>query len=336
MKKIFTLFVALATTFSAFAADYTDNMSISLNGGEPTSQQATVSAVRSEDGDKIFYEIVLKQFSFNGLKIGDVTITGVGADDTNGMGGYSFFHETTKEAAITNGGAIASALGGKITVTIKDGSCVNNEKLYLDLNIPVKMAGVEINVDAKFGTAPVFPTAYNDQLVVTAMGQAMPAQDATILVTKQDNGKYTLSLQDFELKGVMTVGTVEMADVEGVEENGIVKLTTAQKVTIKEGSYPHPDGWGMAGIAVDVTLNAELNGDKLYAVIDILYKLSPDFSMPINVVFGSQSTGINGVTAEKHGKEAIYNISGYKTDRMQKGLNIVRKADGTTIKVMKR
>lgn len=336
MKKIFTLFIAIATTLSAIAADYTDNMSISLNGGEPTSQEATVSAVRSEDGDNIFYEIVLKQFSFNGLKIGDVTITGVEADDTDGMGGYSFFKETTKEAAITNGGAIAAALGGKITVTIKNGSCINETNLYLDLNIPVNMAGATINVDAKFGKAPNFPTAYSDQLIVTAMGSSMPAQEATILVTKQENGKYTLSLQDFELIGVMTVGTVEMTDVEGVEENGIVKLATEQNVTIKEGSYSHPDGWAMAGVPVDVKLSAEMTGDKLYAVIDILYTLSPEFSMPINVVFGSQLTGINGVTAEKQGKEAIYNINGYKTDRLQKGLNIIRKADGTTIKVMKR
>lgn len=335
MKKIFTLIAMLAGTMSAMAVDYTKQMSISLNGGEPTVQDATVSAVRSEEGDNIYYEITLKQFSFMGQIIGDVTISGVEADDTEGMGGYSFFHETTKEAAITKGGAIATMLGNKVTVTIKDGSCINDDNIYLDLNLPVAIMGATINVDATFGTKPNFPKYYNDKLVVTVLEQTMPAQDATIIVTKQDNGKYKLELKNFELEGTMTVGTIEMTDIDAVEEDGVIKLSSTQTVTIKDGDDPNVT-WAMSGIPVDVTLNADMTDDKLYAVIDILYAFAPGFDMNINVVFGSN--GSAGITAPTviNGVEAVYDISGNKLNGMKKGINIIRKADGTTVKVIRK
>lgn len=335
MKKIFTLIAMLAGTMSAMAVDYTKQMSISLNGGEPTVQDATVSAVRSEEGDNIYYEITLKQFSFMDQIIGDVTISGVEADDTEGMGGYSFFHETTKEAAITDGGAIATMLGNKVTVTIKDGSCINDDNIYLDLNLPVAIMGATINVDATFGTKPNFPKYYNDKLVVTVSEQTLPAQDATIVVTKQDNGKYTLELKNFELKDVMTVGTIEMTDIDAVEEDGVIKLSSTQTVTIKDGDDPNVT-WAMSGIPVDVTLNADMTDDKLYANIDILYTIPGVIEMPINVVFGSN--GSSGITVPTviNGVEAVYDISGNKLNGMKKGINIIRKADGTTVKVIRK
>lgn len=334
MKKIFTLIAVLATAMSSLAADYTSQMSISLDGSEPSSQEATVSAVRTEDGDKIFYEIVLKQFSFGTMKIGDVTISGVEADDTDGMGGYSFFRETTKEAAITNGGGIATMLGGKVTVTIKEGSCINDKNLYLDMSLPVAIMGSTINVDATFGTRPDFPVSYTDKLVVTAMGNTMPAQDATIVVTKQDNGKYTLALKNFELKDVMAVGTVEMTDVEGVEENGVIKLTTKQTVTIKDGDDPDVT-WALSGVPVDVDMTAEMTDSKLKADINILYSIPGVFDMDINVKFGDVPSGINTpVTAG--GVDRIYDINGNSISSMKKGINIIRKADGTAVKVIKR
>lgn len=334
MKKIFTLIAVLAAAVSSLAADYTGQMSISLNESEPTSQEATVAAVRTEDGDKIFYDITLKQFSFGTMKIGDVTISGVEADDTEGMGGYSFFRETTKEAEITNGGSIATLLGGKVTVTIKDGSCINESNLYLDLSLPVDILGSTINVNATFGTKPNFPVSYTDKLVVTAMGQTMPAQEATITVTKQDNGKYTLALKNFELKDVMAVGTVEMTDVEGVEENGVIKLTTKQTVTIKDGDDPDVT-WALAGIPVGVDMTAEMTDSKLKADINILYSIPDVFDMDINVRFGDVPSGISTpVTAG--GVDRIYDINGNMVSSMKKGINIVRKADGTTVKVIRK
>ncbi len=347
MKKIFTLIAVLATAMSSLAADYKSQMSISLNGTKPTTQEATVSAVRSEEGDNIYYEIVLKQFSFMGQVIGDVTISGIEADDSEGMGGYSFLHETTKEAAITNGGAIATALGGKVTVTIKDGSCINNDNLYLDIALPVNIMETTINVTATFGTNPTWTRNYTDNLSVTAMGQTSPAQQATINVTKQYNGKYTLSLKNFSIyipstsgeegaKGeTMYVGTVVVNDVDGVENaDGSVNLSAKQTVTIQDGDDPNIE-WSFADIPVDVELTANMTESKLKADMKIIYTMFPGYSMDIDVKFGYETTGINKPVVTG-GKEMIYDISGNRLDSMKKGINIIRKADGSTVKVLKK
>lgn len=330
MKKIFTLIAVLSTAFAAQAKDYTSTMSIALNGGEPAGQEATVSATRSENGDNIFYDIVLKQFSFMGQLIGDVTIEGVGADDSEGMGGYSFFHATTKEAQITNGGNLATILGGKVTVTIHEGSCVNEDNMYLELAIPVKIMASTINVDAIFGTDPGFPVYYTDKMAVTMMGNAFPEQEATIMTAKQSNGKYTLALKNFELAALGGIGTIEMTDVDAVKNGDVITLSTNQEVTIQPGDDPDKK-WTMAGYTVPVEMKAEIENGKMYAEINIPLNAT----VTVNVVFGSKTdTGITTVTTA--GKETIYGINGHKLSNTQKGLNIIRKADGTTVKVLKK
>lgn len=147
MKKIFTLIAMLAGTMSAMAVDYTDEMSILLNGLGPYVSTSTVSVdeVKGTDGE---YNITLKEFSFSGMPIGDVTIKNVkGNDDSDG----STWFEAEQDADITNGAEIAAALGGKVHVTIKEGSRIKDGKLYLVISLPVPLMG-GIDVDATFGT----------------------------------------------------------------------------------------------------------------------------------------------------------------------------------------
>ena len=462
MKKIFTIIALLALTLTAGAKDFTDQLAISLNGGEASTSDATISVEEVESSDGL-YKIILKNFSFQGMKIGDVNIEDVKGNSTEGGNGYVYFEEITKEASITNGGTIAAMLGNKVTVTIKDGSCMNADKLYLVINLPVKMMGATINVDATFGTAPskntvkdftdqlaislnggeptisestvsvekiegsdglynitlkdfsfdklnlgdikienvrcyddassgytwferttasitvnigisipvevtiyedsymngdklymnmaisamgmdisaVFGTddssftkSYTDNLVVTAMGGTMPAQQATIDVTKQINGQYTLVLKNFKLEGVMAVGTIEMTDVDAVEEDGVVKLSTKQTVIIRAGDDPDVT-WSLENVPVDVELTGELTDEKLKANIDILYSIPGVTDMEINVKFGYESAGISAPVTNS-GVEAVYDINGNKLNGMKKGLNILKKADGTTVKVIKK
>lgn len=148
MKKIFTLIAAAFVAVNALAADYTDHLSISLNGGETSVSDATVS-VNYKEGSDGLYDIVLKGFSFSGLLIGDVTMTDVKGDDDSD--GFTWF-QTEQDAVITNGSSIATLLGGKVHVTIKEGSCMKGDKLYLEISLPVNIMGGTINVEAVFGT----------------------------------------------------------------------------------------------------------------------------------------------------------------------------------------
>ena len=109
----------------------------------------------SEETEEGKYTIKLNQFSFMGQLIGDVTMNGVqGDDDSEGFTNYATVNENgdpiTLAATITNGDptGIMGMLGGKIDVTVKEGSRSKDGKLYAMITLVVPGIG---NVDAVFG-----------------------------------------------------------------------------------------------------------------------------------------------------------------------------------------
>lgn len=338
MKKIFTIIALLALTMTAGAKDFTDQLAISLGSGEPTITEATISVEDIEGSDGL-YKIILKEFSFQGMNIGDVNIEDVKGNSTVGDNGYIYFEETTKEATITNGGSIAAMLGNKVTVTIKEGSCMNDDKLYLVINLPVSIMGSTINVDATFGTAPSTAKSYTDNMVVDFGEGPSDPITATINVEKQENGKYTLQLRNFKFElapgYALGIGHITINDVEGTDADGITVLSVKeQPVTITPGDDESID-WSMgeqlAQAGLKATINGEMTDSKLYAVIQLPLA-------NVTVTFGEKiSTGISSTTTSSNsGVEAIYDINGNKLNNMKKGLNILKKADGTTVKVIKK
>lgn len=150
MKKIFTLITVMLVAMSAMAqdlksTDYNDQLVITIEGKTMPAEQAVITI--TEEAEEGKYTIKLNQFSFMGLLIGDVTMTGVqGDDDSEGFTNYA----TTQTATITNGEAegIMGMLGGKIDVTVKDGSRSKGGKFYAMITLVVPGVG---NVDAVFG-----------------------------------------------------------------------------------------------------------------------------------------------------------------------------------------
>lgn len=150
MKKIFTLITVMLVAMSAMAQDlkstnYHDQLVITINGETMPAEQAVITI--AEEAEEGKYTVKLNQFSFMGLLIGDVTMTGVqGDDDSEGFTNYA----TTQTATITNGEAegIMGMLGGKIDVTVKDGSRSKGGKFYAMITLVVPGVG---NVDAVFG-----------------------------------------------------------------------------------------------------------------------------------------------------------------------------------------
>lgn len=150
MKKILTLITVMLVAMSAMAqdlksTDYHDQLVITINGETMPAEQAVITI--AEEAEEGKYTVKLNQFSFMGLLIGDVTMTGVqGDDDSEGFTNYA----TTQTATITNGEAegIMGMLGGKIDVTVKDGSRSKGGKFYAMITLVVPGVG---NVDAVFG-----------------------------------------------------------------------------------------------------------------------------------------------------------------------------------------
>ena len=342
MKRLFTLFIMAVMAMTTFATDYTDQLAISISGFPSGTYETTVTVTEEEATDGL-YTIVLNQFSFGEMLIGDVTMTNVKGNSTEGMGGYVFFEETEQDADITNGGDMALLLGNKVHVTIKEGSCMNSEKLYLSLSLPITMMGSTMDIAAEFGINP-FGTGdnpdepadpavmvdYTDQLVVTVAGQEMPAQEATIAVGQAADGTYTLALKNFSLAGIGGIGTVKVTGVQGTVADGYIALHADKTVTIAAGEDADTP-WTMAGVQVPVVLDAQLTADKLYAVIDINFM----GQLTVNVVFGSPvSAGIKQLSVD-NASRTVYDANGRRLHQLGKGLNIVRSADGSTVKIVR-
>lgn len=338
MKKIFTLVAAAVMALAVNAKDYEGIFNINIGGAatEPIQSTVTVDPVETTD-DTLPYNITLNNFTVAGFTFEKITMSNVLADDTEGMGGYKFFQEETYTAQITNS---PLPMLNSLDITVEDGSCVNEEEgdLYLKISMNVNLVVTQIPVSAIFGNDPFAVNSYTDKMNVTMQDNTVAEGiEATIDIQKQvSNGNYTLSLKNFML-GEIGVGNITIKDVEITEgEDGVQKVTAKSlPIEVTPGDVEGVD-WTMGTIINSYNLKADINGEiengKLNATIDL-----PD--MEIQVIFGEKyiAAGIDSPAATvDNGVEAIYDLSGRKLNEMQKGINIIRKADGTTVKVLKK
>lgn len=175
-------------------------------------------------------------------------------------------------------------------------------------------------------------TEYKGNLTVTMGTSSFPTQETSIYITEQTDGKYTLTLKNFTLMEA-GVGTIIVKDVEGTEQDGKIRLQSSQTIEIQKGDDPNINDWMGPGLGpVPVVIDATMTDAELNASITINM-------LGVNVTFGGTVTGISNVVAadKKVLSEGIYNINGVKVNDMQKGgVYILRMADGTTKKVIKK
>lgn len=353
MRKIFTLVTMALMALAVNAKDYKGTFNISIGGSTPIPVESTVTvnAVETTD-DTLPYDIVLNNFTvpiegLGNLTFEKITMPNVLADDTDGMEGYKYFQSGTYTAEIV--GSPIPGVSVEITVNEGDGCRMNDENLSLDMVMNVTYAVFEIPVSATFtGTAEkdLLNQDFSDNMIVSLDNGESFLDDqlpATINVQEQEDGKYTFSIKNFAF-GTMGIGNITATDIEGVEENGVIKLSAENKnITITDGDTPDMD-WSFGKILTmanpEITLKAEIEGNGLNAKITIPVHIPGTIDMDVVVVFGADyiAAGIDHVTVTPNasGVDEIYDLSGRKLNELQKGINIVRKADGTTVKVLKR
>lgn len=82
MKKIFTLLSAALMSLAVSAKDYTCNLAVELNG-QPA-ENGTKAELSCSKGDNGKYEIMLKDFNFAGMPVGDINIKDINAVEDDG------------------------------------------------------------------------------------------------------------------------------------------------------------------------------------------------------------------------------------------------------------
>ena len=171
---------------------------------------------------------------------------------------------------------------------------------------------------------------FTDKLAISLNGVPQDPVDATVELEHKADGTSTFMLKNFTF-GSFEVGDVIVDGIKGVK-NG--DATTYDF----DGTAKLPSNTVLAealGHQIPLKLHSVVEGGKLYAEISLPVTMG-EATLKVDCVFGKKSeTAINGVVAGKTAPVAVFNATGARQNGLQKGLNIVRTADGKTVKVLK-
>ena len=110
---------------------------------------------------------------------------------------------------------------------------------------------------------------YTCPLVVNLMGNDMPVGDIKVNVDEQKDGKYTMSLLNFDMNGIMPVGNIVIKDVEATNCGNVIMLNAAKDIQITAGDDENVEWMGPGLGNVNILLKGELKGDNFNAYLNI-------------------------------------------------------------------
>ena len=115
---------------------------------------------------------------------------------------------------------------------------------------------------------------YTCPLVVNLVGNDMPVGDIKVSVDEQKDGKYTMSLLNFDMNGTMPVGNIVIKDVEATKCGNVTMLNAAKDIQITAGDKKDAEGnaqeWMGPGLGnVSIIFKGELKGDNFNAYLNI-------------------------------------------------------------------
>ena len=156
---------------------------------------------------------------------------------------------------------------------------------------------------------------------------------ATVVFSKMDDGTYQFVLQQFSF-GELVIGDVTITKgLNAEEKDGTIVLTTDNV----EAPVTNSDMAAMLGGKVLITMKATIKEGKMVAELSNIHVNLLGTEMNVTAKFESSSstTGINSVSTASAQTSRIYDLSGRELPAMQKGLNIVKMANGETVKIIK-
>lgn len=170
-------------------------------------------------------------------------------------------------------------------------------------------------------TAPAMYTYASEDEETPGAKRFVEAQE--IQLSDNGDGTYTVIIKNLGDCGGDPAGDIQFTATATKAEDGTISLTADTQAEIG-GFY---EGCGK----VAVKFNGTLNGEDLTATYDINIP-----SGAAHAEFGNGVTnGINTVNNTNNTITSIYTVGGAKVNSLQKGVNIVRLANGKIVKVIK-
>ena len=193
-----------------------------------------------------------------------------------------------------------------------------------------------VTLAANAATA-VETTTFKGKIAVDITATAIPEIDkdsdpATVVFSKMDDDTYQFVLEQFKF-GDMIIGDVTITKgLKAEEKDGALVLTTDNV----EAAVTNSDMAAALGGKVLITMKATIKDGKMVAELSNIYVfLGPGMDVKAKFESTSTATGINSVSTASAKVSRIYDLSGRELPAMQNGLNIVKMANGKTVKVIK-
>lgn len=177
---------------------------------------------------------------------------------------------------------------------------------------------------------------FTDDLTVIVDDFPFAPETATVKVTEELDGTYTLSLNNFCL-GAIPVGNIRVDKIVPLVTGTTVKFSLNRTIQITKGDLPgvsEDDYLGPKLGDVPIVLASAMQGDKLFLVIDI-DMTETDLGQMIKVTFSKDfTTGVSSVTVEDGAALVdVYTLNGtlvrsnvsraQALDGLQKGIYVV-------------
>lgn len=195
MKHFFTLMLAMVmSTITAMATDYTDNLIITVDGGKPTTVNDVKITVTQQENEK--YSFSLKDFSFAGLKVGDIELNDIEGQEKDGIITLNV-PETNikvKNPAFGIGTTINAAGGINFSMTSKISNVTT--KMYADMTMKAMgqsikaIYGDEKNITTGIKAPQATTKANNATSIFTLAGQQVSSMTSgNVYIVKTTDGK---------------------------------------------------------------------------------------------------------------------------------------------------
>ncbi len=330
MKKTLLSILLLGTAFAANAKDFTDNLTVTING-ESVEQSATVTVTYNDDNT---IDFSLNNFMLtvndNDMYVGNIALESIALTDNGTYSTFTYNDNTTIAAGDLEGVDEDSWVGPMLgDVPLVLSGKVSDDALYVVIDIDMtETLGQTINV--VFGSDFTKIATFTDNLTVTINGESVE-QSATVTVTYNDDNTIDFSLNNFMLTvndNDMYVGNIALESIALTDNGTYSTFTYNDNTTIAAGDLEGVDEDSWVGPMlgdVPLVLSGKVSDDALYVVIDI--DMTETLGQTINVVFGSDFTAnaIKGVTADTAttADDAIYDLSGRRVAKAVKGIYVI-------------
>lgn len=155
---------------------------------------------------------------------------------------------------------------------------------------------------------------------------------ATVVFNKMDDGTYQFVLQQFSFSGIVIGDVTITKGLNAEEKDGTIVLTTDNV----EAPVTNSEMAAMLGGKVLITMKATIKEGKMVAELSNIHVfLGEGLDVTAKFESSSSTTGINSVSTASVQTSRIYDLSGRELPAMQKGLNIVKMANGETVEIIK-